>query len=835
MTGYAYTPWIWPLLASAAFQVALAGYLWRRRRTPGALALAVVIGLFSLWCLASAGELAATAVSTKESWFRFRDALLVPGMTAALWFALEYAGLERWLRRPIVAVLVAVVVAVVPLFMVGDGHLLWTNLWWDNGMRGELSPLGAVVSVYGYALALVGTGVLVLLFVRSTPHRAPVALIVLGQLGVRVIYPLGVLNIGGVPKVESMAAAVDFASLMYVVALFRLRLFDLLPVAREMILQRMPDGILVLDAQGRVADMNDAARRVLGTAAGNGGRIPRSGVLESHPALASVVSRDPGSPTTEVVLESPHGNRTVEVSGVELSDWQGRRMGRLAMLHDLTELRAAQDRLVEQERALSAAHERESLARDLHDSLGQVLGYVGLQAATIRKLLADGGQADGSRADVDGRLDRLAVVASDAQADVRRTIAQLSRPSAAGGDFLATLQGRLDSLRRAYGIDTSLAVTPSGAGECVPPETAQDLLRIVDEALTNAIRHGEASAARVSIERSRSSLCLSVEDDGRGFEPAADGGQAASGGDGHYGLRFMRERAAELGAALEIEFGAGTRDARDGSPPGGRGGDRRWGGRWRAAGQRCARAARRRRTGWGAMRILLADDNRLFVEGLTDLLEAYGHEIVATASDGLEAIARARVHRPDVVLMDIQMPRCDGLGAARAIAVERPGTRVVMLTTSDADEHLYEAIAGGAFGYLLKSMRGEELVEALGQVAEGVPPFSPGLAALLLSEFARRSARRAEVRPETGPEPAARRGPPTSADEDASDPFTPRELEVLRSVAAGRTYRETATLLDVSERTVRYHMSEMLARMHLEHRSQVIAYAAEHRLLDQPG
>jgi DNA-binding NarL/FixJ family response regulator len=229
------------------------------------------------------------------------------------------------------------------------------------------------------------------------------------------------------------------------------------------------------------------------------------------------------------------------------------------------------------------------------------------------------------------------------------------------------------------------------------------------------------------------------------------------------------------------------------------------------------------------MRILLADDNRLFVEGLTDLLETYGHEIVATASDGLEAIARARVHRPDLVLMDIQMPRCDGLGAARAIAVERPGTRIVMLTTSDADEHLYEAIAGGAFGYLLKSMRGEELVEALGQVAEGVPPFSPGLAALLLSEFARRSARRAEVRPD----PEARRGPPTSSDEDASDPFTPRELEVLRSVAAGRTYRETATLLDVSERTVRYHMSEMLARMHLEHRSQVIAYAAEHRLLDR--
>ncbi len=221
------------------------------------------------------------------------------------------------------------------------------------------------------------------------------------------------------------------------------------------------------------------------------------------------------------------------------------------------------------------------------------------------------------------------------------------------------------------------------------------------------------------------------------------------------------------------------------------------------------------------MRILLADDNRLFVEGLADLLTAYGHEVVATAADGFEAIDRTRIHRPDLVLMDVRMPRCDGLEATRAVAAAHPSIRVVMLTTSDAEEHLYEAIASGAFGYLLKSMRGEELVEALEQVEQGAPPFSPGLAALLLGEFARRSA---------GPKD----GPAGSGGQDAATRFTPRELDVLRSVAAGRTYRETAALLAMSERTVRYHMSEMLARVHLAHRSQVIAYAAEAGLLDAP-
>ncbi len=220
------------------------------------------------------------------------------------------------------------------------------------------------------------------------------------------------------------------------------------------------------------------------------------------------------------------------------------------------------------------------------------------------------------------------------------------------------------------------------------------------------------------------------------------------------------------------------------------------------------------------MRILLADDNRLFVEGLTDLLEAYGHEVVATAANGLEAIDRARVHRPDVILMDVRMPRCDGLAATRAIAAGHPEIRIVMLTTSDADEHLYEAIASGAFGYLVKSMRGEDLVQALVQVAEGVPPFTPGLAACLLAEFARRSTARAEATSIV------------TGDDRSVDRFTPRELDVLRAVAAGHTYSETGTLLSMSERTVRYHMSEMLTRLHLAHRTQVIAYAAQAGLLD---
>lgn len=245
------------------------------------------------------------------------------------------------------------------------------------------------------------------------------------------------------------------------------------------------------------------------------------------------------------------------------------------------------------------------------------------------------------------------------------------------------------------------------------------------------------------------------------------------------------------------------------------------------------------------MRILLADDNRLLLEGLTNLLAAHGHDVVATATDGDEAIVRARVHRPDVVLMDVRMPRLDGVAATRVIKAQMPEVQVLMLTTSGDDQDLFESIAAGASGYLLKSMSGDDLVASLDGLAQGVPPMSPGLAARLLHEFARRSS--AGVAPDgarlaakaTG-DPGRRRPPQgrpsDEARQTAAHPqlaLTGRQAEVLRAVAAGGTYKEVAAQLGVSERTVRYHMAEIIDRLHFEHRSEVIAYAGEAGLLDR--
>ena len=216
------------------------------------------------------------------------------------------------------------------------------------------------------------------------------------------------------------------------------------------------------------------------------------------------------------------------------------------------------------------------------------------------------------------------------------------------------------------------------------------------------------------------------------------------------------------------------------------------------------------------MRILIVDDHSLLIEDLTALLESRGFDVVGSATNGREGVEKALLYEPDLVLMDIRMPDWDGLAATRAIKAQRPEITIVMLTTSAEDEDLFEAIKSGATGYLLKSTRGTAFVEALQGLAEGTPPFSPGLAERLLREFARLSA--------YAEQPDATAQEPTSQE---AAPLTERQTEVLRLVAAGLTYKEVGTKLSLSEHTVRYHMSEIMHLLHLENRSQVIAYAGK--------
>ena len=214
-------------------------------------------------------------------------------------------------------------------------------------------------------------------------------------------------------------------------------------------------------------------------------------------------------------------------------------------------------------------------------------------------------------------------------------------------------------------------------------------------------------------------------------------------------------------------------------------------------------------------RVLIADDHALFRDGMASLLQAWGMQVVGQASDGHQAVELTRQLKPDIVLMDINMPNLNGLEATRLIKAEMPDVKVVMVTVSADDDSLFEAIKGGAQGYILKDTSGDEVGELLTGFAEGRPPLSPGLAAKILQEFA-------EGRTEETKKAAA------------PDALTEREIEILSAVSQGDTNKEVAASLQISTNTVNFHMKKILSKLHLRNRAQAAAYAVREGLVEPP-
>jgi len=221
------------------------------------------------------------------------------------------------------------------------------------------------------------------------------------------------------------------------------------------------------------------------------------------------------------------------------------------------------------------------------------------------------------------------------------------------------------------------------------------------------------------------------------------------------------------------------------------------------------------RTQGEVIRVLIADDQALFRRGLYVVLGTEdGIEVVAEAENGEEAVEKARELAPDVVLMDVRMPRVNGIEAARQIRGDVPTTKILMLTVSDEEDDLYEAIKAGANGYLLKEISVEEVAEAIRAVTQGQSLISPSMASKLLNEF-NALVKRAEEKQQF-PAPA----------------LTAREVEVLRLVAKGMSNREIAEQLYISENTVKNHVRNILEKLHLHSRMEAVIYAVKERLLD---
>ena len=326
---------------------------------------------------------------------------------------------------------------------------------------------------------------------------------------------------------------------------------------------------------------------------------------------------------------------------------------------------------------------------------------------------------------------------------------------------------------RPLGLDVTVGRDPV----VLPPALDHIAFCVVQEALTNAVRHAAPTAVRVSIVRDRAVLRVEIADGGALRERARGGRR----GDGHRAAR-------DGGAGRGLRRGARPRAGRCGLP--------RLGAAAAGGGPRVS------------ARILVADDQDLVRAGLRMLIDAeHDLEVVGEAVDGEQALHAVRRLRPDLVLMDIRMPRLDGLEATRRLLRDGAGApRVLILTTFDRNEYVYDALRAGASGFMLKDMPGPQLVAGLRAVAGGDALLAPTVTRRLIEEFA--GARHAPV-------------------PDGFAELTARERETFMLVARGLSNAEIAAEHVVSEATVKTHVAHVLAKLDLRDRVQAVVLAYE--------
>ena len=467
-------------------------------------------------------------------------------------------------------------------------------------------------------------------------------------------------------------------------------------------------------------------------------------------------------------------------------------------------------RLYERSQELSVMQERSRLARDLHDAVTQKVFSIRAhaRAATV---LAARDPMDAAR--VRTEIEVIGALGAEAHAELRAVIDGLAPPDLEAAGLAESLRRYAVLAGRAHGVPVTFT---AGALPALGPRAEAALYRVAQEALHNALRHAGASGVRVALSRAARRVVLEVSDDGHGFVP-----EAPSSG---LGLASMRERASAAGAALTIRSGetgtlvrmtvpvkagpvkagavkAGVVKAGAGQGRGGQGEPGQGGAGHEGARQGGRRAMTR------PISVLIVDDHPVVRRGLRVLLEVQdGIEVAGEAGDGTAALALDAEHAPDVILLDLKLPGMDGIAVLSELRSRDSAARVLVLTSATEPASASLAVRSGAAGVLYKDVDPDALVRAIRSVHDGH--------LLLASEAA-------------GPlvRSAGTWGPGVGL-----DTLTSREREVLAELTKGRSNREIARALGVSEKTVKAHVSSVLAKLGVQDRTQAALLAVRNQL-----
>ncbi len=553
---FQYVPYVWVLVAAAAITAALGLYAWRHRRVPGALPFAGLMGLTTVWALANGLEIAGTDLPTKLFWANLQY-LCYAVIAPLVWLALTLHYLDRvaWLtRRRLVGVCLVPALTIGLVWTNDLHHLVWSRVALDvNGpwpiVIKTLGPWFRLQCPYSYLMLFIACAVLLRALRRlSAPYRGQILVLMFGLLIPMVSVALHNVGLDLIPRYDLSPALMSVSGVIVAWGLFYYRLFDLAPVARATVIDGMDDGVIVLDAQQRVVDVNAAARQLVGEPLHNVIGRPAAEVFQRWPDLIELCQAATLT-QTEITLEHEGLPQFFDLRISPLSDRRHRPIGRVITLRDVTARVRTAALLLHQQQALAVMHDRERLARDLHDGLAQDLAGLRLRLSVWHKLA----ETDPPRLHTE--LDSVRELLGASINEVRRTIYALRPlPLDELGFFPALRQFAHD-----FGGQTGLHIEVCTVG---PPERLPALLelivfRMIQEALSNISKHAQAREAHIELDlQTPDQLRLTIRDDGHGFDPATLDEAVAR---GHLGLAHLRQRVQDLHGQLTLTSAAGSR------------------------------------------------------------------------------------------------------------------------------------------------------------------------------------------------------------------------------------------------------------------------------------
>lgn len=555
-TAFQYIPYIWPLIASALISLSLAIFaLFRRKNVKGSTYFILLMFLVTLWSGGNALEMSGTDLSTKLFWANLQYIAYAYSPVMLLALSMEFTGYDRWIRNKKTLLWVAVLPTIIILLVWTDRHygLIRYDIHLDYSgsfpvIAKKYGPVFFIYIFYVYLLNFIAWLFLtVTVFSKRGVYQKQAIALLLGYSITFIPNITYVLGLGPIKRFDITPTLFGLSGLSIAWGMFRFKLFDVVPVARATVIETMDAGVMVLDLQDRVLDINTAFKKMVNYPAS---RLYTKTVEEVCAGIPDLVSAciDRSITQREFCLNTHGLSKVYELFVSPITNKRGSVIGRLILTYDITEKQLAQQEYLRHQWKLAVTEERERQARDMHDNLGQVLGFINMQAQGIRQELKNAGVEIASL-----KLNRLVETTQAAHTEIREYIRNTMSAATIEKDFIAALTKDILNFEEQTGLKIALNMPIGFAWEELEPGTRINILNILKEALNNIRKHAGAANVNISFALDREQLCASVEDDGKGFDVERHDNTRKT----KFGLNIMRERASEIGAQINIKSTTG--------------------------------------------------------------------------------------------------------------------------------------------------------------------------------------------------------------------------------------------------------------------------------------